>query len=118
MKKLLQDLARLPRFRLIDRKYGLGECRSFRVRWRKESFVPGGYGAGGFIVEFGEKKTFDRWANSTNFSVHLHYERGLYRDDVVAAHLWMEQVCRSGLFDFNGYFATIDCPRMGYFKNK
>lgn len=112
--KLLTDLARLPQFSITLRddanQYGLGRCRSFYIRWRQEG--------SGFIVEFGQKKTFDKWGNSTDFTVWLQYERGLYRDDVVPAHRWMERVCRCGLFDFNNYPGTIKCPRLGYFKNK
>lgn len=108
--KLLQDLQRLPLFSVTSRDYG--QCRSFYMRWRKNEDEDRNY-----IVEFAEKKTFDKWGNSTNFLLELHYESGLYRDDIVAAHRWMERVCRSGLFDFNRYFGTIRCPRMKAIEN-
>jgi hypothetical protein len=101
-KKLIEDLQRLPQFKLG--KYDCGQCRSFYMRWRIDS--PQYF----FIVEFGQKKVFDRWANSCNFSVFLNYSKDKYRCDIVQAHKWMEKVCRSGLFNFNSYFNTIVSP--------
>jgi hypothetical protein len=102
-KRLLADLARLPQFEITtkDKGWGYGRCRTFNLRYfidPTQNWI---------IVQFGVKKCFDRWANSTDFEVHLHYEDGLYRNDVVKAHLWMEKVVRSGLFNFNSYIGTI-----------
>lgn len=58
-----------------------------------------------FRVDLAEKETFDRWGNSTNFSV-----------GIVATHLEADleeavdkavEICDSGLFDFSEYFYTI-----------
>jgi hypothetical protein len=105
-KQLLDDLARLPQFKVTtkEKDWGMASCRSFYIRW----FVDPEFDRGWICVQFAVKKTFDRWANSTDFKVLLHYEDGLYRQDIVKAHLWMEKVVRSGLFNFNSYFATID----------
>lgn len=108
MTKLLKDLETLPLFKIADKVWCLGECRSFYLKWFK---VLGESNT--WAVHFGQKKTFDRWANSTNFEVRMQYESGTYRNDIVLAHLWMEKVCRSKLFDFNRYIYTIKAPFNG-----
>lgn len=103
--KLYADLQKLPQFKFTSKKWGLGECLYFYVRWRKREDV-----LGEFVVEFAEKKTFDKWGNSTNFIMHLQYKRNTYREDIVNAYRWMRRVCRSELFDFNRYVDSIATP--------
>lgn len=110
---LLADLARLPYFRVTAR--GHGACRGFHLRWFREPDNPDPYPH--WRVEFAERRTFDRWANSRNFGLTLYYKRKLYRPDVVAAHGWMLRVCRSGLFDFNRYFHTLEADGHPYLRN-
>ena len=57
-------------------------------------------------IDLSQKKTFDRWSNSTNFSIYF------YRDvDPIKLKnkiAFARKICRSKLFDFNIYLHTID----------
>lgn len=63
-----------------------------------------------YVVQFAVKKYFDRWANSTNFATQLAKSKTLYKPNLVEQYKWMCKVIRSGLFNFNRYFHTIDLP--------
>jgi len=109
MIKLLNDLKKLPRFTIIsaDRKndIGYGKCSHFLIRWWRRSEV-------GekkiWVVEFSVRKHFDRWSNSTNFACEFQYCRKLYRPDIKDAYKWMVKVVKSGLFNWDRYYGTLD----------
>jgi hypothetical protein len=58
-------------------------------------------------IQFAQRSTFDRWTNSTNFRVTI---AANYRGPVnlKPAVTLARRICRSGVFDFNTYFHTID----------
>lgn len=105
-KILLPELSKLPKFKADeDWKLPYFECRSFYGRWRYEEVQDR------VKIEFAQKKTFDRWANSTNFQITLYCrsnEPFTVYFNLLKCHLWMEKVCRSKLFDFNRYFSAIE----------
>lgn len=117
-KKILADLATLPGFKLKDKntKYCiLGECNYFRIRvlQKENEHLP--YNT--FLVHFGEKKTWDKWSNSTNFETELNYELGMYRPNLKESWKWAKKVCDSKLFNFNTYFRSLDMWRENSIKN-
>lgn len=65
-----------------------------------------------WVVQMAESKTFDRWANSTNFETQVWWSRkgGWTVPDFAREFTWCRKVCRSGLFHFPSYFATITTP--------
>jgi hypothetical protein len=99
--KLIADLQRLPQFEITDAEWGLAKCRNFYIRWLTNSETH---------IQFGAIETFDKWSNSTNFTIRMIDYTTPYRTDIVKAHLWMEKVCKSELFDFNSYFSSIEAP--------
>jgi hypothetical protein len=120
LRRILAELRRLPLFEAFDKEYN-GKCRSFYVRWMHDYVLhPPKYTkrhyTGDIRIDFAEKKTFDRWANSTNFTIKLDFNAP-NMSDIVAAHLWMEKISRSKLFNFNSYFSTLEPPFFGH-KNK
>ena len=118
-RRLLADLRRLPQFKITDRKYWRYQCRSFYIRcWVETIVILGAPNEQQIIIDFSQKKTFDRWANSSNFVIDNWNCESNYRPDLVSAHLWMEKVCRSKLFDFNCYFSTISVPFGKSVKNR
>lgn len=106
MKQLLRDLKRIPGFATtyVSRKLGFGEgkCRHFRIRWHKSPDYPDTW-----VVDFGVRKHFDRWSNSTNFRCVISY-RSAYRPDILQGYRWMAKVLQSGLFNWNSYLTTLD----------
>lgn len=81
-----------------------------------------------WIVQFGYRPTFDRWANSTNFQTEIwysptyktvdnsgeiitkRYRRKWTMPNFTKELDWCEKVAKSGLFDLNSYFAVIKTP--------
>lgn len=81
-----------------------------------------------WIVQFGYRPTFDRWANSANFQTEIWYSpthkevnnsgeiitkrnrRKYTIPDFKKELAWCEKVAKSGLFDLNSYFAVIKTP--------
>ena len=100
--KLKNDLFSLPCFKITDEgpTYIFGQCRNFQVRVLQE---PTGY-----KIQFGVKKNFDRWSNSCNFEFFVDY-KGNYTQHFKKTYAWMMKVVKSNIFDFDSYFATIDC---------
>lgn len=98
-----KDLACLPCFVIGSEgnDWIYGSCRNFNVRVLPQTVK-------GYRVQFGVKKTFDRWANSCNFAFDVDY-RGKWTQDFSKTYSWMMRVVRSGVFDFNSYFSTIEC---------
>lgn len=109
---ILKELKRLPLFKVFDRDYN-GHCRSFYVRWMPDVDIRTSKLTGEYRIDFAQKKTMDRWANSTNFSIRFDFTAPCMTD-IVRSHLWMEKICRSGLFNFNSYFSTLTCPWFGH----
>lgn len=103
--KLIADLSKLPGYELVTRdEHGLASTELFQVRWRPTDDWD-------YEVEFGVEETFDRWANSTNFMIKKSYcPDDSCTVDFVESYKWMEKVVKSGLFNFNSYFATIRVP--------
>lgn len=65
------------------------------------------------FIELAERKTFDRWANSSNFVTHAIYtkdNRHWSLPDLAAQVRWARKVCRSRVFDFNSYFESVHLP--------
>ena len=60
----------------------------------------------GWEVQFAQKKTFDRWANSENFVVKIEHGDSVANLAVAAKHA--RKICRAKVFDFNTYFHPID----------
>ncbi len=59
------------------------------------------------VIQLSEKKTFDRWANSTNFEIdfkELQPEMVNLKNTLTHAR----KIVRSRVFDFNKYFHTIE----------
>lgn len=80
-----------------------------------------------WVVQFGYKPTFDRWANSVNFETEIwfspeknrRYLAGLKKGEIIPQYTipnmnkeisWCKKVATSGLFDWNTYFWTIKTP--------
>lgn len=80
-----------------------------------------------WVVQFGYKPTFDRWANSVNFETEIWYSpkknqrfqvgefKGQRRKQYTIPNLnkeikWCKKVATSGLFNWNSYFASIKTP--------
>lgn len=60
-------------------------------------------------VHFAERRTFDRWANSTNFAVHFVLDDVRdKRDRLAAAVKQARAICRAKIFNFNQHFHTIE----------
>ena len=118
----------------IKLKYGyLGETKDFHIRILEQKIDPR-YplepGDKRWIIQFGYKPTFDRWANSTNFETEIWYSP-TYRlvndkEEVVTHNYpnnkkytipkldqeleWCLKVATSGLFNWNSYFSVIKTP--------
>jgi len=60
-------------------------------------------------VQFGERKTFDRWSNSINFFVCIQHDEP--SADLEWAIAQAERICDSGLFNFASYFHAIELTR-------
>lgn len=69
-------------------------------------------------IQLGERKTFDRWANSVNFYTHRTKESGCYYPLFRPQYNWAVKVSRSGLFTFNNYFHRIELPHFEVAKLK
>jgi hypothetical protein len=81
-----------------------------------------------WVVQFGYRPTFDRWANSTNFETEVWYspfskqldseckiifkrEKKQYTIPHFDKELeWCLKCAESGIFDFNSYFRIIETP--------
>lgn len=59
-----------------------------------------------FIVHFAQVSTFDRWANSTNFEIHIDAVNP--SADLEGAKKKAEEICKSEIFNFWSYFHSID----------
>jgi hypothetical protein len=57
-------------------------------------------------VDFAQKSTFDRWANSTNFVVYIDPDSSAPDLEKAAKHA--RKICASKVFDFQTYFHPID----------
>jgi len=103
-KNIKQDLLALPCFKITGEgpTWIYGQCRNFYVRVFYEIDKKQ------YNVQFGVKKNFDRWANSSNFEFFVTYT-GNYTQDFKKTYSWMMRVVKSNLFDFNCYFGTIPC---------
>ena len=80
-----------------------------------------------WTIQFADKRTFDRWANSTNFETEIWYNpkknqrfacgkfKGKRKSQYTIPNLrkelnWCKKVADSGLFEFNTYFSAIQTP--------
>lgn len=61
-------------------------------------------------IQMGERKTFDRWANSVNFVDERSKGRRHYHAVFLPQYQWAKRVLKSGLFNFNRYFEHLDLP--------
>lgn len=64
-------------------------------------------------VRIAIKKTFDRWANSVNFSTDIIYYPVSHQysiPNVSRTLTWCRRVMNSDLFDFNSYGGKIETP--------
>lgn len=63
-------------------------------------------------VRIAIKKTFDRWANSVNFSTDIIYYPSSHYSipDMRHTLTWCRRVMNSDLFDFTSYFSRIEVP--------
>lgn len=64
-------------------------------------------------VRIAIKKTFDRWANSVNFSTDIIYYPASHQysiPNVSRTLTWCGRVMNSDLFDFNSYGGKIETP--------
>jgi len=62
------------------------------------------------VIHLAEKKTFDRWANSTNFTVRRPKGRRLYYGLFAPQVNWARKIVKSKLFNFDSYFSGIEMP--------
>lgn len=69
-------------------------------------------------IHFGEKKTFDRWANSVNFYTSRSKSPKCYYPVLLPQYKWAIKVLNSKLFNFNRYFTRIDLPWFETRRNK
>jgi hypothetical protein len=121
MNPILQALQRVPSFRL-DSRYGghsfYGRVNGLMLRVRRLDDIvindlhPWASLERRWVVEIAESKTFDRWANSVNFATEVVWSRkgGWTVPDFKREFAWCRKVCRSRLFTFNNYFATVKTP--------
>lgn len=75
-------------------------------------------------IQFAWRKTFDRWANSTNFETEAWEtikENGERKWTIPYLDLelaWCKRAAESGVFDFHTYFDTIKTPWFIYREKK
>lgn len=69
-------------------------------------------------VHLGEKKTFDRWANSINFITEISKGPGHYYPLFAPQYKWALKVVKSKLFNFNSYIGSIGLPWFETKQNK
>jgi hypothetical protein len=68
-------------------------------------------------VQFGEKKTFDRWSNSVNFEIERSKGRRCYYPVLRPQYEWMKKVLDTGLFDFCKIIGAVPVPWFESNKN-
>jgi hypothetical protein len=109
-------------------KYGLAKTKHFNILIHEKNdsglFLDGGRR---WVIRFGYKPTFDRWANSSNFETEIWYNpqknqryqvgegkgqrRPQYRIPNLSKELaWCLKCAKSGVFNFNSYYDTIKTP--------
>lgn len=69
-------------------------------------------------IQMGERKTFDRWANSINFITKRSKARMGYYAVFLHQYRWAIKVVKSGLFAFDNYFHRIELPWFKTERNK
>lgn len=113
----------------IKLEYGyLGKTKHFHIRVLKKDYDY--LDDKRWVIQFGYRPTFDRWANSTNFETEIWYSpthqivndkdeieikknpnNKHYTIPKLDKELeWCLMVSQSGVFNFNSYFETIKTP--------
>lgn len=127
-KLIVQAVKSIKGVKIIDTNhYILATTPSFNIRVLEREDETGFPGDKRWVVQFGYKPTFDRWANSVNFETEIWYSpkknqrfevgefAGKRRKQYLIPNLnkeiqWCKKVATSGLFDWNSYFATVKTP--------
>ncbi len=104
--------------------YGyLSSTKNFNLIIEKDHGVDPKFGSY-YIIYWGYKKTFDRWANSRNFKTVIHhcpqnknqrYDNGrrikeYSIPDLKKVEKWCVKVVKSKVFDFTRYSKSIETP--------
>src|SRR5271154_6503530 len=103
-KRVLREVKSLPN---CNKNYNSEGCAIFETPlfyiriWDNEFTVE---------IQLGEKKTFDRWANSINFSTERSKTSKHYYPLFAPQYEWAIKVLKSKLFNFNSYIDHIDLP--------
>lgn len=126
---IINAIRTIPGVRDIDTSYGgcYATTPTFYIRVLE---VPKGdpslyQGERKWDIQLAYRKTFDRWANSTNFTTQVWWDPKKNQrfsldsakrcpqytiPDMKREVEWCRKVAQSGLFEWNSYFATIKTP--------
>lgn len=80
------------------------DAQFLKQHYRGETFLANSVAK--FVVHFSQRKTFDRWANSTNFVVPIQPDHP--EADLEKAAKQAIKICKAKVFNFNTYFHPID----------